>query len=76
MQKQKISWLQWILIGIFLGYLAFVNGSFDGNSLLIAAVSVACIAIGLLQCAWIRKKMLKHSGIIEIDLEKDNTHDQ
>ena len=45
-------------------------------SLLIAAVSVACIAIGLLQCAWIRKKMLKHSGIIEIDLEKDNTHDQ
>ena len=76
MQKQKIRWHQWISMCLFLGYLAFANGSFNGNSLLIAAASVVCLAIGLLQCGWIRKKIMKQSGIIEIDLEKDDVHDQ
>lgn len=70
-QKTKLTWLHWIAIGCFLGYLAFVSGGFDGNSLLIGSVGIICIVIGLFQTAWLRQRIWKRANVIEIDLAED-----
>ena len=64
--KRKSNGFQSIIIGCFLGYLSFVQGDFNGNSLLIAVVG---IGYGLFQLRPIRKYMMKQMGIVEIDLD-------
>lgn len=67
--KRKSNGFQSVIIGCFLGYLAFVQGDFNGNSLLIAVVGIGCIVYGLFQLRPIRKYMMKQMGIVEIDLD-------
>lgn len=70
--KRKSSGFQSIIIGCFLGYLAFMQGEFNGNSLLIAIVGIGCIVNGLFQLRPVRKYMMKQMGIVEIDLDETN----
>lgn len=72
MQKQKsgITWFHWIIIGCFLGYLAFSQNDFNGNSLLIGVAGISCIILGLFQTKWVHRKAIKQLGIVEIDLEE------
>lgn len=76
MQKQKtgITWFHWIIIGVFLGYLAFSQNDFNGNSLLIVIVGIGCIVYGLFQMSPIRKYVMKQMGIVEIDIDDSSNN--
>lgn len=79
MEKQKNSTataFHWIIIGCFLGYLAYSQNEFNGNSLLIGIAAIICILLGLFQTKWLHRKVIKSLGIIEIDLdESDDSND-
>lgn len=78
MQKQKtgITWFHWIIIGVFLGYLAFSQNDFNGNSLLIGIAGIICIVLGLLQTKRVHRKVIKQLGIVEVDLDEAKQNEE